>query len=106
MNVVLLTSRDPLRGGDGPVATTTAGRLARDGHDVTLVLLEDAVVLARTGHLHAQRLLDAVSAGVRVLVEEEAARRRAVPLGDDVKTTEFGEVVDLLMQWSDRAAWL
>lgn len=106
MNVVLLTSRDPLRAGDGALAAAVARDLADDGDDVALVLLEDAVTLARPGHALADDLGEAVAAGVRVLVEDEAARRRAVAVDDEVKTADMGEVVDLLMQWADRSAWL
>lgn len=105
--VVLLTARDPLRAAD----TTYPARVARDlavaGDDVTLVLLEDAVVLARRSHSGAADLEAAIGEGVRVLAEEEALSRRAVAhVGEGVKPTDLAEVVDLLMTRTDRQAWL
>lgn len=107
MNTVILTARDPLRAGDGPHAARAARDLAAEGHEVVLVLLEDAVVLARAGHRDAVVLEEALHAGVQVLAEEDALERRAVPrVGEGVKTTGMSEVVDLLFGWSARQAWL
>lgn len=102
--VVLLTARDPLTAGDGAHAARTAAELAADDHTVTLVLLEDAVTLARDGHRDAGELVAALDAGVEVLVEEEAIARRAVEPTAGVKPTTFGEVVDRLVH--ARGAWL
>lgn len=107
MNVALLTGCDPLHAAGGPRPGRLAAQLAGQGHDVVLVLLEDAVLLARPGHREAPTLEAAIAGGVRVLAEEDALARRAVQrLGDDVKPAGFGEIVDLLMTWSDRQAWL
>lgn len=106
-HVVVLTARDPLVAGDGPHPLRVAASLATDGHEVVLVLLEDAVAVARGGHRFADALGAASDAGVRVLAEEEALARRAVgPLAESVKPTQLGAVVDLLFDWSDRQAWL
>lgn len=107
MRIALLTARDPLRVADGDVPARLATDLAQEGHDVTLVLLEDAVAPAREDHrLHAP-LGEAIAAGVRVAAEEEALARRAVNrLGAGIKPIAFGEIVDLLVERSDRQAWL
>lgn len=107
MRTLVLTARDPLRAGDGSHPARAARELAAAGHEVVLVLLEDAVVLARAGHRDAQVLEEALHAGVVVLAEEEARSRRAVTrLGDGVKPTGMSEVVDLLFGWAERQAWL
>lgn len=107
MEIVLLTARDPLQAGDPGHPLHVAADLRAQGHDVTLVLLEDAVVVARAGHRLAADLDAAVAAGVRVLVEDEALARRVVGrLADGVKPADLGEVVDLVMVHSDRQAWL
>ncbi|MBW3620958.1 MAG: hypothetical protein KY461_11985, partial [Actinobacteria bacterium] len=72
MNTLVLTARDPLRAGDGAHAARAARDLATEGHEVVLVLLEDAVVLARAGHRDALALEEAIHAGVQVLAEEDA----------------------------------
>lgn len=107
MKVALLTARDPLQVADGGAPARIATDLAAGGHEVTLVLLEDAVAPAREGHRMAGALGAAVEAGVKVVAEEEALARRAVNrLGEGIKPTTFGEVVDLLMERTDRQAWL
>jgi predicted peroxiredoxin len=102
--VLLLTARDPLTTGDGAHAVRAAAELTALGQEVTLVLLEDAVTLARAGHRDRGELAAAIEAGVEVLVEEEARSRRAVEATVGVKPTTFGEVVDRLVD--ARAAWL
>ena len=107
MNVLLLTARDPLEAADVAHPARLARQLVGEGHDVTLVLLEDAVTVARTGHAWSDALSAATEAGVRVLAEDEALARRAVDrLLAGVKPTAIGEVVDLLFTWSQRRAWL
>lgn len=107
MNVLLLTARDPLSAEDAEAPATLAAELAGAGHEVALVLLEDAVGLARTGHRHGGALDAAADAGVRALAERDALARRGVArLREAVKPADFGEIVDLLMTWSDRQAWL
>lgn len=104
--VLLLTARDPIAEGDGFPPARTARDLRPD-HEVTLVLLEDAVTAARTGHAVGPDLQAAVAAGVTVLAEDEALARRAVAtVADGVKPVALGAVVDLLVEGSDRQAWL
>lgn len=105
--IVLLTARDPLRAADTAYPARAARDLAAAGHEVTLVLLEDAVVLARRSHAGAADLEAAIGSGVQVLAEEEALSRRAVAeVGEGVKPTGLAEVVDVLMTRTDRQAWL
>lgn len=104
MTTLLLTSRDPLTAGDGAYPARAARDLAKAGEPVTLVLLEDAVTLARIGHRDLEHLVGALDAGVEVLVEEDARKRRAVEPIDGVKPTTFLEVADRLT--ADRSTWL
>lgn len=107
MNVLLMTARDPLQAADVAHPARLARQLSSDGEDVVLVLLEDAVSLARAGHAWSDSLIAALEAGVEVLVEEEAIARRAVHrLVGGVKRVPFGEVVDRLFGWAERPAWL
>jgi sulfur relay protein TusB/DsrH len=107
MNVLLLTARDPLQATDVAHPARLARQLAGEGDEVVLVLLEDAVTLARAGHVWSDALHAASEVGVRVLVEDEAASRRAVrELVEGAETVELGGVVDLLVGWSERQAWL
>ncbi len=104
MTTLLLTARDPLAAADGAHPVRVAAALARDGEPVTLVLLEDAVALARIGHRDLEELVEALDAGAEVLVEEDALRRRAVTPIDGLKSTTYDEVVDRFA--ADRSVWL
>jgi hypothetical protein len=104
MTTLLLTARDPLAAGDGPHPVRAAADIARTGEPATLVLFEDAVTLTRIGHRDLEVLVDALDAGVEILVEEDALSRRAVAALDGIKTTSFAEVVDRLS--ADRSVWL
>lgn len=104
MTTLVLTARDPLGAGDGSYPLRTAAGMARAGEPVTLVLFEDAVTLTRPGHRDIEDLVDALDAGVEVLVEQDAVARRAVAPLDGIKDTTFDEVVDRLV--ADRSVWL
>lgn len=107
MKIVLLSARDPLQSVDGTAPSAVAAHLASAGHEVVLVLLEEAVTIARADHRSADGLRAAIGVGVRVLADGEALARRAVDRpGEGVKPTDLGEVVDLLFDWSDRQVWL
>ena len=103
MRVVLLASEEH----HAARAVGAARDLAGAGHEVVLALLEDAVRIARPRHHLGELVADAVAAGVRVLVDDEAlARVAARRVADGLKPTDLGEVVDLLLGWSDRQVWL
>lgn len=104
MSVLVLTARDPLDAGDGAHPVRTATDLARAGGPVTLVLLEEAVTLARLGHRDLEHLVAALDAGVEVLAEADALRRRAVAPIDGVTPTTFAAVARRL--GTGRSVWL
>ncbi len=105
--VALLVARDPLRAADGADPAHMARALAGAGHEVALVLLEDAVAMARRSHRDGPALQAAAEAGVRILADEDALSRREVgSRAEGVQAATLGEVVDLLFDWADRQAWL
>lgn len=107
MKIILLTARDPLQAADVAHPARLARQLAAAGQEIVLVLLEDAVTLARSGHAWSDAISAALQAGVRVVAEEEALARRAVHrLLEGVKPVAFGEVVNMMFDWSERQAWL
>lgn len=103
MQVCLLIS-------DGvPHALDLALRWARDGHEVTAVLLDAAAASARSGHRHGDRLDQVLAAGVVVQVDDSALRRRAIgprTLAEGVKPTDLDQVAELVGDVADRVVWL
>ncbi len=76
------------------------------GDEVTVVLLAEAVAIARPGHADATAVEDAVAAGVDVRGHDEALRRRGIraPVAE-VKPLDLDELADLVTVGADRAVW-
>lgn len=102
---LLIETKSPLAGGD--YAFEIGKQLRRLNHEVTIYLLQDGVFAARRGLEAAERLVeDAQKHGVRVLADEVSMRQRGI-VKDRVATQGGGieQLVDLLMERSDKAIW-
>jgi len=104
---LLIESKDPLNGGE---YSFELGRQLREiKHDVTVYLVQDAVFAARKGFAAGERLLtEARKSGLGLLADEISLRQRGVGkdrLSAEVKVSNMGELVDLLMERSDKAIW-
>ncbi len=104
---LLIETKGPL---DGGAYSFDLGRQLRDrNHDVTVYLLQDAVLSARNHFNAGEQLLErAGRSGVRVLADAVSARQRGV-VGDRVArgatVADMEDLVDLLMERSDKAIW-
>jgi predicted peroxiredoxin len=104
---LLVETKNPLDGGRWAFEL---GQQLRDlEHDVTIYLLQDGVFSARRNFKAGQTLVaDATKRGVRVVADQVSLRQRGV-VGDrltkDVAVSEMSELVDLLMERSDKAIW-
>jgi sulfur relay (sulfurtransferase) complex TusBCD TusD component (DsrE family) len=74
---LLIESRDPFESRDTERWGELAARLVREGHSVTLFLVQDGVFLARVG-AHAGALAGATSAGITVLADDFSLRERGI----------------------------
>lgn len=104
---LLIETKSPLDGGN--YAFDLGGQLRELKHDVTVYLLQDGVLTARRSFATGQRLIqEAERRGLRVLADAVSARQRGV-VGDrvakGVNVTDMGELVELLMERSDKAVW-
>jgi predicted peroxiredoxin len=104
---VLVETKSPLDGGRW--AFELGEQLRELNHDVTIYLLQDAVFAARRQFKTGAALVeDATKRGVKILADEVSLRQRGV-VGDrvtkDIKVSEMGALVDLLMERSDKAIW-
>lgn len=104
---LLIETKSPLEGGR---YAFELGKQLRDlRHDVTIYLLQDAVFAARNSFAAGVDLLqEADKHGLTVLADSVSLRQRGV-VGDratkQVRTSDMDELVDLLMERSDKAIW-
>jgi sulfur relay (sulfurtransferase) complex TusBCD TusD component (DsrE family) len=95
---MLISSREPFT----CPATNDLYDLARElkdkGHDVTLFLVENGVLAARSG-VRCSCLELAAAAGVTILAESFSLRERAIPQGalvSGVSSAELDSVIDAM----------
>src|SRR5262245_12612124 len=104
---LLIESKGPLDGGD--YSFELAGQLREAGHNVSLYLLQDGVFAARRQFEAGDKLLSAAKARqVSLLADEVSLRQRGITrerLAETVRVSSMDELVDLLMEKSDKAIW-
>lgn len=104
---LLIETKSPLEGGD--YAFGLGAQLRDERHDVTIYLLQDAVFAARRRFERGETLLaEARRHELRILADEVSLRQRGVVgerLSADVRPSNMDELVDLLMERSDKAIW-
>jgi sulfur relay (sulfurtransferase) complex TusBCD TusD component (DsrE family) len=106
-NYLLIETKGPLDGGS--YAFDLGQQLRELDHQVTVYLLQDGVFAARrTFPAGTQLLRSAQQHGLRVLADVVSCRQRGI-VGDrvapGVSVTEMDEMIDLLMERSDKAIW-
>ncbi|MBI1737180.1 MAG: DsrE family protein [Candidatus Rokubacteria bacterium] len=104
---LLVETKGPSDGGD--YAFSLGRQLRELAHEVTIYLLQDGVFSARpTYKAGAELVRDAERAGVRLLADVVSLRQRGV-VGDrvakGVTVAGMEQLVDLLMERSDKAIW-
>ena len=103
---LLIESRDPFETADVSYYYDLAAGLAREGHTVTLFLVQNGVLPARRG-AKSDILSAAASAGVETLADEFSLRERGIPadrLAPSVKAAPLEVVVDQLAD-GRKAMW-
>jgi len=104
---LLVETKSPLEGGE---YAFELGKQLRDlEHEVTLYLLQDAVFTARK-HFEAGKTLvaEAKTHHLTLLADEISLRQRGLTkdrLSEAVRVSTMEELVDLLMERSDKAIW-
>ena len=93
---LLIESRDPFESNDVGYYYDLASGLAGEGHEVTLFLVQNAVLPARRS-TKSDGLTKAAAAGVEVLADEFSLRERGIGsdrLAEGVKASPLDVVVD------------
>jgi sulfur relay (sulfurtransferase) complex TusBCD TusD component (DsrE family) len=93
---LLIESRDPFESNDVGYYYQLARGLAEDGHEVTLFLVQNAVLAARPA-AQVPQLRDVISAGLTILADEFSLKERGITkLCEGVTAAEIDVVVDRL----------
>jgi predicted peroxiredoxin len=103
---LLIESRDPFDSNDVAYFYDLATGLARHGSEVTLFLVQNGVLAARTSP-RSEALRRVAAAGVQVLADDFSLRERGIPasrLIDGVRPAPLDTVVDQLAE-GRKALW-
>jgi predicted peroxiredoxin len=95
---LLIESRDLFESNDVGYYYDLAADLAQSGNDVTLFLVQNGVLLARSG-VHSERLAKVAQSGATILADDFSLRERATAadaLIPGVKAAPLEVVVDQL----------
>jgi len=106
-NYVLIESRDPFESPDTAFLTETAMSLKKEGHDVVVFLLQNAVLAMRKQARQSQ-LPQLLESGIPVLADEFALRERGIQADEcpaSITVTNFDHLVDLIIRENTRAVW-
>jgi len=106
-NYVFIESRDPFDSPDTSFLADTATSLKRRGNDVTVFLVQNAVLATRKQARKSQ-LPQLIESGIAVLADDFSLRERGIQSDEcqaNVKTATIDQLVDLLLQENTRAIW-
>ncbi len=103
---LLIESRDPFESNDVAFCYDLAADLAGAGNEVTLFLVQNGVLPARSG-VAFEGLSKVASAGVEVLADDFSLRERAIAesgLASGVRSAPLDVVIDQLVDGA-KAIW-
>jgi len=99
---LLIETRDPFESSDVGFYHDLARRLAAEGNQVILYLVQNGVLPARSG-ARASGLAELVQAGVEVLADDFSLRERGIPAGRlqaGIKPSPLDVVIDEMAKGS------
>jgi sulfur relay (sulfurtransferase) DsrF/TusC family protein len=102
---VFIESRDPFESKDTRFVEETAIAVKERGHDVTVFLVQNGVLAARTG---ARRLGHLAEAGITVLADDLSLRERGIKaeeLAPSIREAGIDALVEALIQKNTKALW-
>ena len=102
---VFIESRDPFESNDTQFIEETAITVKERGHDVTVYLVQNAVLAARKSISRLGRLTEA---GVTLLADDFSLRERGISPSDlatGIQQAEMGALVDAVVQANTKAIW-
>ena len=104
---LLFESRDPFESAEVPLHCELAGRLAREGNDVTVFLVQNGVLAARQS-VGSRAFARLAAEGVRVVADAFSMRERGIPpsrVAPGIAIAELDVAIDELVSGC-KALWL
>ncbi|HEX5965460.1 MAG TPA: DsrE family protein [Pyrinomonadaceae bacterium] len=102
---IFIESRDPFESKDTRFIEETAVSVKERGHEVTVFLVQNAVLAARKS---ARQLGHLTEAGVTVLADDLSLRGRGIAseeLAPNIRESGIEALVDALVQENTKALW-
>lgn len=106
MKHLFIVSRDPNEYRSFDFIASTASQLASTGGEVHFYLLENGVFAAngkgKDGYLESLK-----RSGAKIYVEDVSLKTRGLlgKVGDGVKVSNMDELIDLMMEKTERVTW-
>jgi sulfur transfer complex TusBCD TusB component (DsrH family) len=105
-NYLVIESRDFYESSDSKHLPPLLHGLRERGNEVTLFLIQNAVLTARTGAVLSETYSALAKAGIQVLADRFSLRARAIDrLAAGVIPTELDSLVRLLVAPGTKAIW-
>jgi sulfur transfer complex TusBCD TusB component (DsrH family) len=103
---LFIESQDPYESADAPRLLDLARDVRAAGHDASLWLVQNGVLAARAGALHADRLRALATRDVRVFADRFSLRERGIlQTVEGVGAVDVEEVVPHLLAFGVKAMW-
>jgi sulfur transfer complex TusBCD TusB component (DsrH family) len=103
---LLIESRDPFESCDSSLLHDLAQGQANEGNEVTMFLIQNGVLPARSGSRYADRFAELTRSGVTVLADDFSLRERAVRrLAEGVKSATVDTLVTLVLAEGTKTIW-
>jgi sulfur relay protein TusB/DsrH len=103
---LFIESRDPFESCDSSFLCELAIGQAAEGNDVTVFLIQNGVLPARSGSRYAKRFAELTHCGVTVLADDFSLRERAVQnLATGVTPASVDTLVTLIMAEDTKTIW-
>ena len=104
-NYVFIEARDPFESRDTDFVETTVLAVKDRGHEVTMFLVQNAVLATRN---NARRLGRLVDAGVNLLADDLSLHERGIKadeLAPGIRQSTIDELVEQIAQQDTKAIW-
>lgn len=105
---LFIEARDPFESSDSRQLFELAGSLIQDGHDVTVYLVQNAVLASRSSASVAGLSQLLGSGQAKVLVDDYSLQERGIEVGElttGIDISNMDQLVDLIVEGGPKVVW-